>query len=157
MYAHRGFFFLESLSLIDCCVQECSFYFWYFNSKLDGRVISNGSSLQSRGILLCDRHGLSTDRDLGESKNDSKGEVDPLPALPPYSFKLHFGKKTKQNKTKQNKNACSAGYIPCTSVYNHKIPFQYFISINSHTDPNFTTTFVKGCFKCQKQFFFSNF
>ena len=155
MYAHRGFFFLESLSLIDYCVQECSFYFWYFNSKLDGRVISNGSSLQSRGILLCDRHGLSTDRDLGESKNDSKGEVDPLPALRPYSFKLHFEKK--QNKTKQNKNACSAGHIPCTSEYSHKIPFQCFISINSNTDPNFTTTFVKGCFKCQKQFFFSNF
>ena len=88
----------------------------------------------------------------GESKNDSKGQVDPLPALPPYSFKSHFEKK--QNKTKQNKNACSAGYIPCTSVYNHKIPFQCFISINSHTDPNFTTTFVKGCFKCQKHFFF---
>ena len=63
----------------------------------------------------------------------------------------------KKNKTKQNKNACSAGYIPCTSVYNHKIPFQCFISINSHTDPNFTTTFVKGCFKCQKQFFFFKF
>ena len=105
MYAHRGFFFLESLSLIDCCVQECSFYFSYFNSKLDGRVISNGSSLQSRGILLCDRHGLSTDRDLGESKNDSKGEVDPLPALPPYSFKSHFEKK-KQNKTKQKRLFC---------------------------------------------------
>ena len=62
-----------------------------------------------------------------------------------------------KNKTKQSKNACSAGYIPCTSVYNHKIPFQCFISINSHTDPNFTTTFVKGWFKCQKQFFFQIF
>ena len=102
MSAHRGFFFLEPLSLIDCCVQECSF----FNSKLDSRVISNGSSLQSRGILLCDRHGLSTDRDLGESKNDSKEEGDPLPALPPYSFRSHFEKK-KQNK-KKTKKACSA-------------------------------------------------
>ena len=156
MSAHRGFFFLEPLSLIDCCVQECSFCFWYFNSKLDSKVISNGSSLQSRGILLCDRHGLSTDRDLGESKNDSKEEGDPLPALPPYSFRSHFEKKNKkQNKTK--KPVLHAGYIPCTSEYNHKIPFQCFISINSNTDPNFTTTFVKGCFKCQKQFFFSNF
>ena len=73
--------------------------------------------------------------------------------IPPYSFKSHF-EKNKQNKTKQNKNACSAGHIPCTSEYSHKIPFQCFISINSNTDPNFTTTFVKGCFKCQKQFFF---
>ena len=102
MSAHRGFFFLEPLSLIDCCVQECSF----FNSKLDSRVISNGSSLQSRGILLCDRHGLSTDRDLGESKNDSKEEGDPLPALPPYSFRSHFEKKKTKNKTKQKSLFC---------------------------------------------------
>ena len=61
-------------------------------------------------------------------------------------------KNKKQNKTK--KPVRHAGYIPCTSEYNHKIPFQCFISINSNTDPNFTTTFVKGCFKCQKQFFF---
>ena len=40
----------------------------------------------------------------GESKNDSKGQVDPLPALPPQSFESHFEKK--QNKTKQNKK-CS--------------------------------------------------
>ena len=87
-------------------------------------------SLQSRGILLCDRHGLSTDRDLGESKNDSKGEGDPLPAFPPYTFRSHF-----------DSNKKNPGYIPCTSEYNHKIPFQCFISINSNTHPNFTTTF----------------
>ena len=41
----------------------------------------------------------------GESKNDSKGEVDPLPALPPQSFESHFEKK-KQNKTKQKRLFC---------------------------------------------------
>ena len=35
-------FFLESFSLIYCCVQECSFYFWYFSSKLYSRVLSIG-------------------------------------------------------------------------------------------------------------------
>ena len=153
MSAHRGFFFLEPLSLIDCCVQERSFCFWYFNSKLDSRVISNGSSLQSRGILLCDRHGLSTDRDLGESKMIPRKRVTRCLLFLHIPLGRTLKKKTKkQNKTK--KPVLHAGYIPCTSEYNHKIPFQCFISINSNTDPNFTTTFVKGCFKCQKQFFF---
>ena len=66
-------------------------------------------------------------------------------------------KKKNKTKKKPKKPVLHAGYIPCTSEYNHKIPFQCFISINSNTDPNFTTTFVKGCFKCQKQFFLSNF
>ena len=89
MYAHRGFFFLESLSLIDCCVQECSFYFSYFNSKLDGRVISNGSSLQSRGVLLNDRH-IPRER------------LTPclLFLRIPLSRTLKKTNKTKQNKTK---------------------------------------------------------
>ena len=89
MYAHRGFFFLASLSLIDCCVQECSFYFSYFNSKLDGRVISNGSSLQSRGVLLNDRH-IPRER------------LTPclLFLRIPLSRTLKKTNKTKQNKTK---------------------------------------------------------
>ena len=140
MYSHRGFFFLESLSLIDCCVQECSFYFSYFNSKLDGRVISNGSSLQSRGVLLNDRHI-------------------PRERLTPCLLFLRIPlsrtlKKT--NKTKQKRLFCRL-FSLYIRVYSHKIPFQCFISINSNTDPNFTTTFVKGCFKCQKQFFFFKF
>ena len=103
MYAHRGFFFLESLSLIDCCVQECSFYFSYFNSKLDGRVISNGSSLQSRGVLLNDRH-IPRER------------LTPclLFLRIPLSRTLKKTNKTKQNKTK---TPVSAGYFPCTSEY----------------------------------------
>ena len=76
----------------------------------------------------------------------------PRDRLTPCLLFLHspLSRTLKKNKTKQNKTK----NVPCTSVYNHKIPFQCFISINSHTDPNFTTTFVKGCFKCQKQFFF---
>ena len=39
MCAHvENRFFLESLSLIDCCIQECCFYLWDFSSKLYGRV-----------------------------------------------------------------------------------------------------------------------
>ena len=71
----------------------------------------------------------------GESKNDSKIEVDPLPALPPYTFGSRFGEKKKKKK----KNGWCADSVHCTG--HHKIPFQCFISINSNTDTNFTTTF----------------
>ena len=63
----------------------------------------------------------------GESKNDSKGEVDPLPALPPYYLWVALKNKKKA--------------IFLIHEYNLKIPFQCFISINNNTDPNLTTTF----------------
>ena len=72
----------------------------------------------------------------GESKNDSNREVDPLPALPPYTFGSRFEKKN----NKQTKKAALQNMF-LVHEYNHKIPFQCFIEINSNTDPNFTTTF----------------
>ena len=73
----------------------------------------------------------------GESKNDSKIEVDPLPALPPYTFGSRFGEKKKKKKKK--KAALQTMFL--VHECHHKIPFQCFISINSNTDTNFTTTF----------------
>ena len=72
----------------------------------------------------------------GESKNDSKIEVDPLPALPPYTFGSRFGEKKKK---KKKKAALQTMFL--VHECHHKIPFQCFISINSNIDTNFTTTF----------------
>ena len=153
MSAHRGFFFLEPLSLIDCCVQECSFCFWYFNSKLDSRVISNGSSLQSRGILLCDRHGLSTDRDLGESKMIPRKRVNRCLLFLHIPLGRTLKKKTK-NKTKQKSLFCMQAIFlvhqSTTTRYLFNSLFQSTVTLTLISK----TTFVKGCFKCQKQFFF---
>ena len=108
-------FFSNRVSLIDCCVRECSSQwkkFYYIPC-----------SLQSREILLRLWSIWTFDwpRVGASQKNDSKGEVDPLPALPPYYLWVALKKKKNE--------------------YNLKIPFQCFISINSDTGPNLKTTF----------------
>ena len=45
-------FFSNRVSLIDCCVQECSFYCWYFSSKLDSKLISIGFLNEKSSIIF---------------------------------------------------------------------------------------------------------
>ena len=135
MWAHRGCFFLESFSFKDCCVQECSFYFWYFSNKLASRVISIGSlSMKSFIIFLvaCKAGEFCCAIDLdfqlteiwGESKNDSKIEVDPLPALPPYTFGSRFGEKKKKKKKKRLLCRLCSLYMSATTRYLFNALFQ---------------------------------
>ena len=86
-------------------------------------------SLQSRRIFLCDRLGLSTDRDLGQ-------KMIPRERLTPC---LPFLSRPLGSALKKKKAALQAMFL--VHEYNHKIPFQCFISINCNTDTNFTTTF----------------
>ena len=148
MWAHRGCFFLESFSFKDCCVQECSFYFWYFSNKLASRVISIGSlSMKSFIIFLvackagefCCAIDLdfSTDRDLGRVKKWFQDRGWPFAC--PSSIYLWVALWGKKKKKKKKKAALQTMFL--VHECHHKIPFQCFISINSNTDTNFTTTF----------------
>ena len=117
-------------------------------NKLASRVISIGSlnekfyyipcSLQCREILLCDRLGLSTDRDLGRVKKWFQERGWPLAC--PSSVYLWVALWKKKQTNKQTKKAALRNMF-LVHEYNHKIPFQCFIAINSNTDPNLTTTF----------------
>ena len=135
MWAHRGCFFLESFSFKDCCVQECSFYFWYFSNKLASRVISIGSlSMKSFIIFLvackagefCCAIDLdfSTDRDLGRVKKWFQDRGWPF-ACPSsiYLWVALWGKKKKKKKKRLLCRLCSL-YMSATTRYLFNALFQ---------------------------------
>ena len=140
-------FFSNRVSLKDCCVQECSFYCWYFSRKLDSKVISIGFLNEKSSILFlvackagkfcwgCDQFGLLTDRELGRVKKMILREK-LTPCLP--FLHITFGSRFKKKKKKKTP-ALQGNFL--VHEYNLKIPFQCFISINSNTDPNLSNTF----------------
>ena len=62
-------FFLESFYLVHCCVQECSFYFWYFSGKFDSKVLRIGF-LNDWEIYLINRPQFSMVYTLTDHRND---------------------------------------------------------------------------------------
>ena len=127
-------FFWNRVSLKDCCVQECSFYCWYFSRKLDSKVISIGFLNEKSPILFlvgckagkfcwgCDQFGLLTDRDLGRVKKMILREK-LTPCLP--FLHITFGSRLKK-KRKKKRLLCRviSLYMSTTSRYLFNALFQ---------------------------------
>ena len=127
-------FFSNRVSLIDCCVQECSFCCWYFSSKLDSKVISIGFLNEKSSILFlvgckagkfcwgCDQFGLLTDRELGRVKKMILREK-LTPCLP--FLHITFGSRFKK-KRKKKRLLCRviSLYMSTTSRYLFNALFQ---------------------------------